>query len=211
MLRLAEEAGLSPEKLGKILGVSGMTLRRWKQSKKDKPLPSLYERAFLKGVEQLVVDGHIDPNSRLAQATISGGQELSFQATLKTLGFSDALLHRKGDPGEAVIEGISQIGAAASHIREVEEGKDKIFSFAKMGTEWRQRIQGMWNVIRSSKLTTMDKLVAYGALFYLLTPFDLIPDNIPVIGLLDDFAILGLAMAYYMKRFPEIAAPSHRP
>ncbi len=204
MFRLADEAHLSPERLGKILGVSGMTLRRWRKSAKDRPLPPLYERAFSRGVEQLVVDGHIDPNSQLAQSTINDARELSFQATLKTLGFSDALLKRKGDPNEAMVEGISQIGSSPSRIKEVEEGKKEIFAVAKLGAEWKKRIQGMWNVISSQQLTTMDKLVAYGALFYLLTPFDLIPDSIPVFGLLDDYAILGLAMAYYLSRFPNI-------
>jgi len=204
MLRLADEASLSPEKLGKILGVSGMTLRRWKKAPQGAKLPELYERAFAKGVERLVIDGHIDPNSELAQSTINDSRKLSFQATLKTLGFSDALLKRKGDPNETMIEGISQIGASPSRMKEVEEGKKEIFAVAKLGAEWKKRIQGMWNVIRSPQLTTMDKLVAYGALFYLLTPFDLIPDSIPVFGLLDDYAVLGLAMAYYASRFPHI-------
>ncbi|MDE2313589.1 MAG: DUF1232 domain-containing protein [Elusimicrobia bacterium] len=57
------------------------------------------------------------------------------------------------------------------------------------------------DVIRSPQLTLTDKLVAYGALFYLITPFDLIPDTIPGIGYLDDFAILSLALLYYERRF----------
>ena len=63
---------------------------------------------------------------------------------------------------------------------------------------------GLIQVVKSKELTTLDKLVAYGALFYLLTPFDLIPDNIPIFGLIDDYAILGIAIAYYMKRFPKL-------
>lgn len=205
MFRLAEEADLSPEKLGKTLGVSGMTLRRWRKSAKDEPLPPLYERAFMKGIEQMVVEGRIDPSSRLARET-DDGRALSFQAALKGLGFSEAVMSRKGNPNDAMIEGLSQIASSSERMKEVDAGKKKIFSFAKMGEEWRSRIQGMWNVVTSAQLTTMDKLVAYGALFYLLTPFDLIPDNIPVVGLLDDYAILGLAIAYYMKRYPSIVS-----
>lgn len=58
----------------------------------------------------------------------------------------------------------------------------------------------MLEVIRSKDLTLADKLVAYGALFYLITPMDFIPDAIPVVGYLDDFAVLGLALAYYAHR-----------
>ncbi len=204
MMDLADEAGLSSEKLGELLGVSGLTIRRWKSSAKNADLPPLYERAFSKGVERLVVDGHINPESRLAQSIISEGRVLSFQATLKTLGFSDALKNRKGDPNDAIVEGLSQIGAAPSRVKEVDAGRRKLFNFAKMGAEWKRRIGGLWSVVRSPQLTFMDKLVAYGALFYLLTPFDLIPDYIPVIGLLDDYAVLGLALAYYIKRFPHL-------
>lgn len=204
MFTLAGQAELSPEKLGRILGVSGMTLRRWRKIRKDRRLPPLYERAFSKGVEQLVIDGHIDPSSKLAQQTINEGRALSFQATLKGLGLSDALLKRKGNPNDTLIEGIAQIGAPASRMKEVEESGKALSVFAKMGAEWKRRIMGMLSVIRSPQLTTLDKLVAYGALFYLLTPFDLIPDNIPIFGLLDDYAILGLALAYYTHRFPSI-------
>jgi uncharacterized membrane protein YkvA (DUF1232 family) len=48
-------------------------------------------------------------------------------------------------------------------------------------------------------MSLTDKFIAYGALFYLLTPIDFIPDNIPFLGFFDDFAILGFAATYYMK------------
>jgi len=208
MFKMAQEANLSSEKLGKLLGVSGMTLRRWKHSPKDENLPQLYERAFSKSIEQMVVDGQIDPESQLAQSVMTDSRELSFQATLKTMGFTDALLKRKGNPNDALIEGLSQLGSSPSRMEKVDSAKKELFNFAKMGSEWKRYIKGLWNVVRSPKLTIMDKLVAYGALSYPLSPFNLIPNYIPVIGLLDDYAVLGLAMAYYMKRFPEIVAAS---
>jgi uncharacterized membrane protein YkvA (DUF1232 family) len=42
--------------------------------------------------------------------------------------------------------------------------------------------------------------VAYGALYYLLCPLDLIPDNVPVFGLMDDYCVLGLAASHYAKK-----------
>ncbi len=67
------------------------------------------------------------------------------------------------------------------------------------------------HAIRSKKLSLADKLVAYGGLFYLILPFDLIPDSIPVFGYVDDFGILGFASAYYFKRFPGLFPRENAP
>jgi len=53
--------------------------------------------------------------------------------------------------------------------------------------------------VRSKKIGLMGKIIAYGSLFYLLDPLDLIPDNIIGFGLIDDFAILGIAAIYCGK------------
>lgn len=43
------------------------------------------------------------------------------------------------------------------------------------------------------KVTLVDKAIIIGALGYLISPFDLIPDAIPFIGFMDDIAVLMLA------------------
>lgn len=204
MLELAEEAHLSPEKLAEILGISGMTLRRWRAKPPARDLPKLYERAFTTGIEQLVVDGYIAPDSKLAASVMAKSEQVSFQARIKALGISESVMKRKGSAADALMMGLSEIGAPTTRMQEVDRNQKKIGGFAKLGAEWKKRVTGLLIVIRSPKLTLMDKLVAYGALFYLLTPFDLIPDTIPVFGLLDDYAILGLALAYYASRYPRL-------
>lgn len=37
---------------------------------------------------------------------------------------------------------------------------------------------------------------------YLLSPIDLLPDTLPVLGLVDDLVLLPLAMAFVVKRLP---------
>lgn len=202
MFTLIDEAKLSPEKAAELLGVSGMTLRRWREAPPAGRLPKIYERAVEVAVQQLVVDGYLDPSSPLTQSIMSHSSELSFQATLKSMGFADSILKEKGNADDALMLGLSQIGSVPSRIKGVDDNVKKISAFSKMGEEWKRRIGGLLKVVQSKNLTQLDKLVAYGALFYLLTPFDLIPDTIPVFGYLDDFAILGLAMAYYLKRYP---------
>ena len=58
---------------------------------------------------------------------------------------------------------------------------------------------------------TLDKLVAFGALFYLIAPFDLIPDAIPLFGYVDDFIILGIAALYVRTRYPKLFAARAEP
>lgn len=204
MFILAEETQLSLEKLGKLLGVSGMTLRRWRRQKPDSVLPSTYERSFSCGIEQMVVDGTLSPESKLARSVMSKSRRRSFQAALKSLGFSPALLEGNRDPNDRLMLGLSQIANDLSRVKKVDRSWRLISRLSRMGEEWKRRIEGLKQVIFSPRLGTLDKLVAYGALFYLVTPFDLIPDDIPVFGYLDDFAILGLALAFYMKRFPQL-------
>lgn len=48
--------------------------------------------------------------------------------------------------------------------------------------------------IKSPKSTLRSKAIAVGALIYFISPIDLIPDHIPVVGYLDDLAVLSLAV-----------------
>jgi uncharacterized membrane protein YkvA (DUF1232 family) len=61
-------------------------------------------------------------------------------------------------------------------------------------------IAEIWNVVRALwKLTTDpranwgSRLLALGALLYLVSPIDLIPDAIPIIGLTDDAGVIMAA------------------
>lgn len=92
------------------------------------------------------------------------------------------------------------IGSQESRRERVNKQKKKILSFKKLGKDWSERISVLTGVVASKKMAALDKFMAYGALFYLVMVFDLIPDTVPVFGLLDDFAILGIAASYYLKR-----------
>lgn len=51
------------------------------------------------------------------------------------------------------------------------------------------------------------KILILAALGYLISPVDLIPDAIPVIGLMDDLAVLLLVLDVVDKYIPEVAYP----
>jgi uncharacterized membrane protein YkvA (DUF1232 family) len=56
------------------------------------------------------------------------------------------------------------------------------------------------------------KLIVVAALAYLISPLDLVPDLlVPVLGQLDDIAILGLAFAALMRLSPPEVVAEHDP
>ena len=68
----------------------------------------------------------------------------------------------------------------------------------------------LWLAARDPRTPIMAKLVAGFAAAYAFSPIDLIPDFIPVLGLLDDLVILPLAIGYAIKHIPPALAAELR-
>nr|WP_320116205.1 YkvA family protein [uncultured Desulfuromonas sp.] len=64
----------------------------------------------------------------------------------------------------------------------------------------KRRILEYVAVVRSPQTPVHVKFLAVAAGLYLLMPVDLIPDMIPVLGLTDDAALIGLFLSY-LNRF----------
>ena len=60
----------------------------------------------------------------------------------------------------------------------------------------------LWKLFRHPETPRMAKLVAIAVLAYALSPIDLIPDFIPVLGLLDDVILLPLGIALAVRLTP---------
>ena len=198
------ETGLSAEQIAPKLGLSNMTVRRWNAEPGDKTIPSLYERSIIEGIYQFLIEGILKSDSEAVQTAISATPSLSFQAVLTTLGVADDIFNSDACQEDKMAIALCQFGASEKRKKEVNESTDFLQSLKKMGQEWRRRISMLMEIVQSVKISSVDKLIAYGALFYLICPFDLIPDSIPVVGYVDDFGILGLAVAYYLRKFPEL-------
>jgi uncharacterized membrane protein YkvA (DUF1232 family) len=200
---LLKETGLSPEQFGRRIQLSGMTLRRLLKRPDGDLLPEAYHSLVRQGVYGLIIEGRLKPDAPVAQLVVSQSPSLSFEAAIHALGFrQDAMALGDSHP-EQVLIGLSDIGASPQRQGEVNHGGKRLARFRRLGSEWASRINTLRRVVTSTSLTPMEKLAAYGALFYLITTFDLIPDTIPVFGLLDDFSILGIVVAYYVHKFPQ--------
>lgn len=197
-----DEAGLSPEAASLLFSVSNMTLRRWRARPGADALPDKYDRAFKPVVERLAAEGRL--SSRAAGSALALRQGEDFRATLRRLGFPDDLMTKGPADQRALVEGLKNVGAVAGRREDVDRGEKRLLDFQRMGARWKERVGGLMKVLAARELSAKDKLVAYGALFYLLTPLDLIPDALPGIGYLDDFVILGIALFFYRDKFPRL-------
>jgi uncharacterized membrane protein YkvA (DUF1232 family) len=66
-----------------------------------------------------------------------------------------------------------------------------------------KRARQLWAYLNSGDVSKTEKVLIVAALLYLISPVDLVPDWIPVAGLLDDAAIAGLVLDYVLKRMTD--------
>ena len=203
VLDVFDKAKLSPERAAQELGVSGMTLRRWRSKPRDEALPEIYRLAIEPLMRRLIGDGRLHPEDSCVSAAFVHPEE-PFQKTLKESGITLEALASPDKSRGIVAKGLAHIGESEQRQQQVKSSGKMLERLKGMGAEWGSRIGDLSLVMRSDEITMLDKLVAFGALFYLICPFDLIPDAIPVIGYTDDFIVLGIAVLYYRKRFPHL-------
>jgi uncharacterized membrane protein YkvA (DUF1232 family) len=71
--------------------------------------------------------------------------------------------------------------------------------------------QLVWRLMGDPRVATAAKvIVPILAVLYVLSPVDLIPDVIPVLGQMDDLAILALAVRLFIQLAPPQVVAEHR-
>ena len=66
-----------------------------------------------------------------------------------------------------------------------------------------------WRLLRQGGLSRGQRAVALGALAYTVSPIDLVPGIIPVIGQMDDLAVALLGLRRLLGNMPPAAAEAH--
>ena len=67
----------------------------------------------------------------------------------------------------------------------------------------------IWGLARDPRVPTQQKLVLGGIAAYLAFPIDIIPDFIPVIGELDDLAVLIFGLDWFIRNAPADVVEEH--
>lgn len=63
--------------------------------------------------------------------------------------------------------------------------------------------QFAWRLFRSPRVPVASKAVLAGLAVYLVSPIDIIPDGIPVLGLMDDAVIAATVLGMAVKWIPD--------
>jgi uncharacterized membrane protein YkvA (DUF1232 family) len=67
-----------------------------------------------------------------------------------------------------------------------------------------RQLTALWFMLKDPRAPRGPKLLAFAVLAYALSPIDLIPDFIPVLGLLDDLILLPLGVALVIWLVPAL-------
>ncbi|MCS7069866.1 MAG: DUF1232 domain-containing protein [Anaerolinea sp.] len=67
-----------------------------------------------------------------------------------------------------------------------------------------------WRLLRDRRVAWWIKIIGVLPFVYLVSPIDLIPDFLPVLGQMDDIAILYAGMRLFESLVPEYIVREHR-
>ena len=67
------------------------------------------------------------------------------------------------------------------------------------------------NVAKDDRIPSSDKKIILIILALIVSPFDIIPDWIPIIGLLDDLVLLAVVLDYFFNHLERTLLLSHFP
>lgn len=67
----------------------------------------------------------------------------------------------------------------------------------------------VWALLRDGRVPAAQKLILAGIGAYLFLPIDLIPDFVPILGQLDDFAVILLGLDLFIRSAPAEVVDDH--
>ena len=86
-----------------------------------------------------------------------------------------------------------------------------IYAGIKAFVRWGKRELSVWRrVLRGNRTPRRTKGLLWFGIAYVLIPFDLIPDFIPLLGWVDDLLLVEVCIAIAIKIFPRVIVTKTR-
>jgi len=165
--------GLSPEGFAKEVKLSHMTIRRWLKKPDSFPIPEKYKP---------IMESHLSQGQE--SSNFSSAASLSSSATAALQGFN---LTELMDSVEETGRNYEDDGTLEGQLSDKLKGE----RFDKLMVQY---VKKLFKAAVSKDTPLKTRAICIGALLYFINPIDLIPDHIPVIGYLDDFVVLSVAV-----------------
>lgn len=67
---------------------------------------------------------------------------------------------------------------------------------------FRKEVVQLWNAFRARETPFYLKVATLFVAFYLINPFDIVPDFIPLLGWMDDIVLVPLMVSWIVSRLP---------
>ena len=164
-----KKSELSPEAAAPELKVSNMTIRRWLDKSDSMAIPEKYHP-------------HLD--------RLFGSQAIAAKAA------RPLPLCTEFSP---LIRELEASGKDFNGLSKLKVDLKKKLSGVSIGQGLRSLVEPVLKGAIAKKTSVRSRAIMVGALLYFLNPFDLIPDATPVVGFLDDLAVLSLAAGIAAK------------
>lgn len=168
-----EKNGLTPEEFAPHVKISSMTLRRLLKRKPQSAIPEKYHAS-------LDLLYHRKDQKFLNALSDSGS-------------FSN-------DSFKKLLGEVERDGRRFTDLSKLAQDTKIKLKDRNIAIELRDLVRQMLKTVLSSEENWKYRALCVGALLYFINPFDLIPDSIPVVGYLDDFAVLTLVAGIIAKK-----------
>lgn len=77
-------------------------------------------------------------------------------------------------------------------------------------TQLMRTLQLVWRLMLDPRVPAMPKLIIFVVLAYVISPLDLLPDVIPIVGQIDDAAVLFFGIRFFIEMCPPEIVMEHR-
>ncbi|WP_413587236.1 YkvA family protein [Bdellovibrio sp. HCB274] len=197
--KISKDTGLSPEKLAVYFQVSNMTLRRWLKKGGTVRVPAQYDTNIYQGILSMVKDGVIDKDHESVKEAYEFSQSLFANNSFMMMDLQAAQFEQSEANEDGLMDLCLRLGQRDDSLTYVQNNETTLQALEKKSPSIREKVMTLWSVLKDGEIQKTSKYVAVGALYYLVFPFDFIPDSVPGVGLLDDFAILSIAVDHYLR------------